>query len=461
MAGPADANLEPDEFRRAEPAFGPADAPRPDPSGEETSFSLTEAAIGLSDALNLVGIEDAGHGKRVAFMATEVGRAAGLSGDALENLFLSALLHDCGVSSNRIFRSLTSTFDWEGSAEHCLAGHELLFGFPPLRSAASIVLHHHDRWDSPARRETEPDIALLANAIFLADRTDVLCLALERGDLLDSRAAVRDGIARRSKSYFSPELVSAFMEASLPEAFWLTLEPRHIDRFMEDALRTARPGNADARQLRQLAAIFARVVDAKSPFTARHSLGVARLARLLGGLLGMSSEVCDQLEIAGLLHDLGKLRVPDEILEKQAPLDPGEFSTISRHSFETYQILRRLRPFRTLAVWASFHHESLSGRGYPFHRRGLEIPFPARALAVADVFQALLQNRPYRPALEPEAALGLMREMARRGKLDPDIVETLARNLGACREAATEEPGSSAGSARPSSEASGEPSSRG
>ena len=437
MASPANASSESRGYGQAVPASGPGDA--------ETALSLTEAAIALSDALNLVGIEDAGHGKRVAFMATEVGRAVGLPADALETLFLSALLHDCGVSSNRIFRKLTTNFDWEGSPEHCLAGHELLFGLPPLRSAASVVLHHHDRWDSPARRETEADIALLANAIFLADRTDVLCLALGHGDILECRAAVRDGIARRSKSYFSPELVAAFMEASLPEAFWLTLEPRHIEHFLQDALLAARPGRIDARHLRQLAAIFARIVDAKSPFTARHSLGVARLARLLGGLLGMSAEVCDQLEIAGLLHDLGKLRVPDEVLEKPTALDPAELSTISRHSFETYQILRRLRPFRTLAVWASFHHESISGRGYPFNRRGLEIPLPARALAVADVFQALLQTRPYRPALRPDVALGMLREMAKRGKLDPEIVETVARNLDACREAAVEEPSSGAG----------------
>jgi len=420
------------------------------PTGEEISLSLNEVAIALSDALNLVGIEDAGHGKRVAFMATEVGRAAGFSADTLELLFISALLHDCGVSSSRVFRNLTATFDWEGSAEHCLAGHKLLFGFPAFRNTASVVLHHHDRWDSPARSQAEPEIALVANTIFLADRADVLCLALPKGDILMSRGGVRDAIARRSKSYFSPELVEAFLEASVPEAFWLTLEERHLERYIEDAYRTARPEKADFQKLRQLAAIFAQIVDAKSPFTAQHSLGVGRLARFLGGLLGMSPEVCDQLEIAGLLHDLGKLRVPDEILEKPGPLDADELSTMARHSFETYQILRRLGPFRTLSVWASFHHESLTGRGYPFHRRGLQIPFPARALAVADIFQALLQNRPYRRSLSPEAALKLLREMAETGKLDSEIVETVAQNLDACRAAAV-------GGAAPSAAVGGSP----
>lgn len=420
---------------------GPAPA---EALGGETSLNLNEVAIALAEALNLVGIEDAGHGKRVAFMATEVGRVAGLAAEDLDLLFVSALLHDCGVSSSRVFRSLTERFDWEGSAEHCLAGHKLLFGFPPLRTTASIVLHHHDRWDSAAHAETEPRIALLANAIFLADRADVLRLAHQRGDILMARGGVRAGIVRRRKSYFAPELVKAFMEASLPEAFWLTLEERHLERYIEEVRPAARPENADFARLRQLAAIFAQIVDAKSPFTAEHSLGVARLARLLGSLLGMSGEVCDQLEIAGLLHDLGKLRVPDEILEKPGPLDDGELTTMTRHAFETYQILRRLGPFRNLSIWASFHHESLTGRGYPFHRRGLQIPFPARALAVADIFQALQQRRPYRSALTPDAAVAVLREMAEGGKVDPEIVETVARNLDACRTAAIGAPADSA-----------------
>ncbi|MFI5181297.1 MAG: HD-GYP domain-containing protein [Thermoanaerobaculia bacterium] len=431
----ADVRSGPGSSRGADSTPDQADS-IPDVASGEISLSLTEVAIALSDALNLVGFEDAGHGKRVAFIATEVGKAAGFSPEALELLFLSALLHDCGVSSNRVFRMLTENFEWEETAEHCLAGHRLLFGFPPFRSAASVVLHHHDRWDSTARRETESGIALLANAIFLADRSDVLCLTRKPADILMARGSVRDGIAQRSNSHFAPELVGAFLEASLSEAFWLMLEERHIDRYVEDELQSSRHGKTDSGSLRQLAAIFAQIVDAKSPFTAQHSEGVARLTRVLGGLQGMSKDVCDQLEIAGLLHDLGKLRVPDEILDKPGPLDAGEASTISRHSFETYQILRRLRPFRTLAIWASFHHESLSGRGYPFNKRGPQIPVQARTLAVADVFQALLQRRPYRRPISSEVALGMLREMANGGKLDGEIVEILARNLDLCRAAA-------------------------
>ena len=404
----------------------------PGAASGEISLSLTEVAIALSDALNLVGIEDAGHGKRVAFMATEIGRAAGFSPDALQLLFLSALLHDCGVSSSRVFRKLTDNFDWEESAEHCLAGHRLLSGFPPLRTAASIVLHHHDRWDSAARRETEGRIALLANAIFLADRTDVLRLSLQPSDILVSRRAVRDGIAERSKSYFAPELVGAFLEVSLSEAFWLTLEEPHIDRYVEDELHASRPGTTDLRSLRELAGIFAQIVDAKSPFTAEHSKGVARLARLLGSLQGMPDDVCDQLEIAGLLHDVGKLRVTEEIIDKPAALTREERALVTRHSYDTGHILRKVFPGQPIARWAAMHHENLLGTGYPRHLGAAGIPREARLIAVADIFQACCQERPYRKQLAAREAMAELDAMLAAGRIDAEMVELVRSHLAAC-----------------------------
>ena len=186
-----------------------------------------------------------------------------------------------------------------------------------------------------------------------------------------------------------------------------------------------------------LAMLFARLVDAKSPWTARHSESVARLSVALGRLAGIPEADCEKLELAGLLHDLGKLRVPDEILDKKGKLDPGEWAIMERHTFETWQILRRIRSFTEIAEWASLHHETPSGRGYPFRRAGERIPLPARLVAVADVFQALAQERPYRASLDPRAILRVLQAMVRAGRLDAYGVELAGGNLGACWEAAT------------------------
>jgi putative nucleotidyltransferase with HDIG domain len=146
-------------------------------------------------------------------------------------------------------------------------------------------------------------------------------------------------------------------------------------------------------ELYRLGEIFARIVDAKSPFTAEHSVGVARLARYLGERLGLEAGHVDRLEIAALLHDLGKLRVPDEILDKPGRLDARERKIINAHSFETFRILRGIRGFEEIALWAACHHEEPDGSGYPSTStppRRLE----ARILRVADIFQAMVQSAP-------------------------------------------------------------------
>jgi HD-GYP domain-containing protein (c-di-GMP phosphodiesterase class II) len=107
-----------------------------------------------------------------------------------------------------------------------------------------------------------------------------------------------------------------------------------------------------------------------------------------------------------------------------------------RHTFETYQILSRIDGIDGLAEWAAFHHETLTGEGVPFHHSGEESAQGARIVEVADVFQALAAERPYRRSMDPPELLRVMREMAESGKLDPDLVDLTARNADSCWEAA-------------------------
>jgi len=377
VAGPADANLEPDEFCRAEPAFGPADAPRPDPSGEETSFSLTEAAIGLSTPSTSWGSRtpDTASGSPSWRRRSDGPPGSPATPSKTSSLRPAPRLRRL-VEPHLPEPHLDVRLGGIGRA--LPGGTRALFGFPPLRSAASIVLHHHDRWGL-ARPPGDRARHRPPGERHLPRRPDGRPLPRARTrDLLDSRAAVRDGIARRSKSYFSPELVSAFMEASLPEAFWLTLEPRHIDRFMEDALRTGparegrRPAAPTAR--RDLRARRRREEPVHGPALARR-----RPARASSrGLLACPARSATSSRSPASCTTSESCASPTKSWKNRRPSTPESSRRSPGTAFETYQILRRLRPFRTLAVWASFHHESLSGRGYPFHRRGLEIPFPAR-----------------------------------------------------------------------------------
>ena len=417
----------------------PGPDPPPGPTGSELErIDLNEVVLALSDALDLVGTQIVQHGKRVAFMASACGRFLSLEEEERTDLLLAAVLHDCGVSTTRLHRKLLDAdLSFEEAHGHAEAGGDLLEQFEPLSPVAAIVRLHHTPWDSPARREAGPRTALLANLVFLADRVDAVLQSHRECDPLLETDEIRRWVFARSGTSFAEEAVGAFLEASAAEAFWLTLEPHHLERALRDEMRIERHRTVPLSSLADLALLFAGIVDGKSPFTASHSTAVARLAALLGRLAGLDEGTCTRLRIAGLLHDLGKLRVPDEVLEKVTPLDKGEFATIERHAFETFQILSRVAPLREIAGWAGYHHEGLSGKGYPFRVRADEIPLPARLLAIADVFQAFAQNRPYRGSLGAEEILGQLRRFVESGKLDPLGVDLVAENLEECFRAAT------------------------
>ena len=399
--------------------------------------NLRHVVYALSDALDLVGIDDIAHGKRVGIMAAECSQSIGWPQDETAFLFDLGLLHDVGVSSTVTHGHLVSEFDWERSQRHCGIGYELLRDFVPLSRMALPIKYHHTRWKQLAELDVSPQTARQANLIYLVDRVDALAAPhYADGSLLMNTRAIREQIAQRAPGYFSPELVDIFLGASRSEAFWLNLEARGIQAYLANMLAQHQPYVASVEELKQLATIFSRIVDAKSAFTAEHSLGVARLARFLAERLGVSPENCDKIEIAGLLHDIGKLRVPDEILDKPAKLDERERKVMNTHSFETYQILRQIPGFEEISLWAAYHHEEPDGNGYPFHVSAENLVLESRILRVADIFQAMAQNRPYRPGLGQQEVREFMNALARRGNLDADIVGIATSDMNSAMAAA-------------------------
>jgi putative nucleotidyltransferase with HDIG domain len=232
-------------------------------------------------------------------------------------------------------------------------------------------------------------------------------------------------------------LVEAFLEASSNDAFWLTLEPLNLAEFISTLENRSQPVLTQYDDIRKLARIFAHIVDAKSSFTYDHSMGVSQVARAIANLLELPKQRAALIELAGLLHDLGKLGVPDEILEKRGPLNADEAAIMHRHSYETFRILSRIKGFEHIAEWAGNHHETLIGDGYPFQHEETELSVEARIIAIADIFQALAQDRPYRKALSPEAILTELQELADAGKIDRDIVRLTAENIDTIWRAAT------------------------
>lgn len=401
------------------------------------NVNLHEAIYSLSDALDLVGVTHIHHGKRVAYIAAECAKCRGWSGPLLDELFQAAILHDSGVSKTTVHVKLAQ-MSWEDEADHCIQGAKLLATSPLLKHLSDTVLHHHTHWSELKELDLPMEVKLRANCIYMADRVDVLALgcSLDGKDILVAKENIKRKILDRRETWFHPELVDAFMQVSQSDVFWLTLVSDHVSGYLATWLSHYHDQSMEFEELRSLVHVFSCIVDAKSPFTKQHSDGVANLARYLGGLFDLPEETCEMLELVGLLHDIGKLRVPDELLDKPDVLNEAEMLVMRQHCFDTYSILKNIKGLERVSLWALQHHERMDGSGYPYQMKANELSFEARIIAVADVFQALAQARPYRGPLQQMVILSLLKLEASEGKLDETVVAAIEANLEACWHAA-------------------------
>ncbi len=392
----------------------------------------------LSSSLDLVGITEIHHGKRVALMAACVAKKLGWDNEKQLDLLYAGMLHDCGVSTNEEHEHLVSELDWVDVKSHCMRGYEYLNSCSHFQKYATWILHHHTHWNELKILDLSEEDKLAANLIFLVDRVDFLQAPYVNFNgtvdiLLEIDSIVEQVLAFRG-TFFSPLLVDTFVEISKKESFWLAMDSAYVDSSIyayENFVNTQQV-TMDFAMLRSITGLFSKVIDAKSHYTDEHSKYVAVIARFLALHLGFSLEQQQNIELAGLLHDLGKLRVPDSILMKQAPLEPSERARMLRHSFDTMQLIKRVFPNTRIAEWASYHHENLSGNGYPFHLDASELDLGCRIVAVADVFQALVQNRPYRKQLELAEIRTIMDDMVSDGKLDSVVVSILQEHHQEC-----------------------------
>jgi HD-GYP domain-containing protein (c-di-GMP phosphodiesterase class II) len=255
----------------------------------------------------------------------------------------------------------------------------------------------------------------------------ILCLA-QTVEIFHREGGVGAAYAlaeRRRGSWFDPALVDAFGAFRHDAGFW--------DGLATPDLRAAEPADrvlvADEDRLDRIADAFAAVVDAKSPWTYRHSDRTSVIATSIAAVLDADPSTLRDLSRAARLHDIGKLGISSRVLDKPSPLTPLELARMRDHPQLTRRILERVPGLRDVALLASAHHERLDGSGYPYALTADELTMPMRVLAVADVYDALTCDRPYRAARTSDEALAIIRADAPR-RLDEDVVLALAALLG-------------------------------
>jgi len=366
------------------------------------------------------------HHKQVAYIAYHIGEALGLAPELRRELLMAGALHDIGAFSLKDKLEALS-FELENPHKHAEAGYSLLRIFKPLEAAAVSIRFHHIPWEEGKGNEFRgKSVPIASHILHLSDRIAVLID--KRKPILLQVDTIRNKIREKTGSLFMPLLVKTFEAISTKEAFWLDLVSQNLFELLS-RITDIQSLTLGIDGLVSFSKIISQMIDFRNPFTATHSTSVAMVAEALASLSGFSQKECKLMRAAGYLHDLGKLAVPVEYLEKPGKLSPNEYSIMKAHTYYTYQTLQSIEGLEMVNAWASFHHERLDGSGYPFHLKGEDIPLGSRIMAVADVFTALTEDRPYRKGLSDRETVRILADMAENHALDARVIHTLERNL--------------------------------
>lgn len=291
-------------------------------------------------------------------------------------------------------------------------------GFPDATREAIRSLDEH--WNGNGQ-----PIGLAGEAIPLLSRIANVVQVIDVVAVAHGPAVALEVVRARSGSWFDPSLADR-VQAWRRDRTWWT---RAVDEGIETHVTTLEPAAGsrllDPLGVERVARAFADVVDAKSPFTFRHSVNVAAWVGAMARVAGASEATAGTLVVAGLLHDVGKLGVSNLILDKAGALDADERTAIEAHPAHTWAILSRISALEGIARIASLHHEKLDGSGYPWRVGGDALDRWARMLVVADIYEALTADRPYRAGIPRDTVLTML-ERDRGTKLDGEALDALA-----------------------------------
>ena len=444
-------------------------------------ISLSEILSALSFALDLTEGAVPGHALRCCLLGMRLADEAQISAEDRCSLYYALLLKDIGCSSNaaricqiiggddRALKAGIKRVDWtrtnrpspsmlrflwqqvlpgagvggkivrigqmalsqekdnrEMITLRCDRGAQIVRKLGMSIATAEAVRSLDEHWDGsgyPEHRK-KGQISRLSQMCAVAQHLDVF--ATEHGP-----EKAMDVLSERSGHWFNPDLVRLAKAAHARGSLWrLCTGETDVEDLRRAAVELApwsgkmlAPGEIDT-----ICEAFADVVDAKSPFTYRHSIGVADAAVLIAKEMGFSGGRLDLVRRAALLHDVGKLSVSNLILDKPGKLSAEEWASVREHPGQTREILGRISAFRELATIAGEHHEKLDGSGYPDRRLGRELCLESRIIAVADIYGALAEARSYRPGLDLDQIVAIMKKDVPE-KLDEDCFESLLRGI--------------------------------
>ena len=381
----------------------------------EIRIAMGNFLMAYSEALDQICPAVVDHHKDVAYWSGVMGVRLGMEPGRIALLVQSALLHDIGIFSLE-GRMESLSFEFEMEKAHAEAG-ALLLGYTPyFERHSNIIRHHHDAYDED---ETGYGIPLESQIIFLVDRIAVMVDKASR--ILVQRKAVWAMLEEQKGKKFSPELVDIFKEVLYQDDLWMDLQHRRDEAILANLGDDSVVMN-DV-DIQDFGKLFMRAIDFRSRYTAAHSIAVAHVAKKLSELMQYTEEQCQMMLIAGFFHDIGKVVVPSEILDKPDVVTREEMEIIREHPYYTQKILKALVGLGRYAEIAAQHHERTDGSGYPYHLKGEDIHPESMLLSIADIFTAITETRSYRSGMAREKVFQILDYYQKARALDARIID--------------------------------------
>lgn len=419
-----------------------------------TDLLLSEVIAALSFALDLTEGQPAGHSIRCCWIGMHIGEKLGLTQHEQWNLYYTLLLKDAGCSSNaaRLYELyggderkikhdfktvdnndvqqitkfvISHTGIGEGLitkikrlyklSKHgeeyatelietrCERGADIAIRLGFNDSIADGIRYLDEHWNGQGKpyKKAGNDIPVISQIALLSQVADVFFMSGDKESSLNQ-------VQHRAGSWFNPELVKIFHDLSNNDAFWEKLGQDDLQNEITKLEPSSLAMKVTEARLDDITAAFGMIVDAKSPFTYNHSSRVALYTDAIADYFDYAEDHRAYLRRGALLHDIGKLGISNDILDKPGKLTDDEWALMHQHSLYTEEILLHLSPFTTLAKMAGAHHERLDGKGYPYGLNASDIHMDTRIITVADIFDAITAARPYRGPIPVDKSLEIM-----------------------------------------------------
>ncbi len=408
-------------------------------------LNLTDMLYALSFALDTVQSEMGGisnqHGKHVAYISYFMGKYLNYDNDKLNDLVGLAILHDNAFTEYvREEYNNGNLFDYDDLTKeeditklrsgfltlpmHNVVGEKNIRLIPFRTNVTNVILYHHENADgSGPLKKKDYETNEMAQIIHIADMMDVLFDLRKLTENEFDDAIIK--IEKLEGKLFSKKMVDTLKNSFTYNEIKI-LQTEGVIPYLKNNLESKVYDYSD-EQIKNICLFFARIVDYKSSITKNHSLGVAEKCYKMAKYYGFSDDKAIRLYFAGAFHDIGKLIINNDVLEKPGKLTGAEFEYIKNHANATEAILSKIEGIEDITIWASRHHEKLDGSGYNSSLSARDLSFEDRLLACIDIYQALTEKRSYKEKYIHDDSITIMKSMGADNKIDGKIVEDIEK----------------------------------